>query len=641
MESFESIPAGPVDGRVSVYGKLSAAPGHAAIIEGKGRSGKLALHLTGGADRCVTMDFDSPTRENRSLDFQAERWTARGGFEFRIEAKNSGRWSLLHREDGVKVGGYETQVRAVVPAGTSALRFVCNSAGGLLIDDLSLTRSGPMSVMGMATTQPVIPILRCKPVNPALGFTITTEGDEKPVTFEALEISLEGTTRPQDIKRVELVPGSSDPDGKFGESLANTESIATRIVLSPGHFLGPGANSFWISIVLKDDADLDGLIAVSLKKVKAGGKMIVAKEIAAARPQRIGVGLRLRGDDGSNSYRIPGLATSKSGTLIAVYDIRYNHCGDLPARIDVGVSRGTEDGEVWEDMRIAMKCGTMGDEYEKDGVGDPAILVDQTTGRIWIAALWSHGNRAWGNSGPGMTPDETGQFLLTHSDDDGKTWAPLRNITPQVKNPAWRLVFNGPGAGICMKDGTLVFPAQFRAADGGETRGKPFSTIISSKDRGETWTIGTGARIDTTEAQVVELDDTSLMLNCRDNRGGSRTVMITKDLGKTWKPHSSDRGSLPEPVCMASLLRWDHPQHGTMFLFSNPASTRGRNQMTLKVSKDNAATWPEKWHALYDERTGAGYSCLAPAGKNHVGILYEGPCELYFLRVPLDDCLKR
>jgi sialidase-1 len=239
-----------------------------------------------------------------------------------------------------------------------------------------------------------------------------------------------------------------------------------------------------------------------------------------------------------------------------------------------------------------------------------------------------------------MTPEETGQFLIAHSDNDGGSWSALRNITPMVKDPAWKLCFNGPGAGISMKDGTLVFPAQFRSAEGGETNGKPFSTIIWSKDRGETWAIGTGARIDTTEAQVVELDDGSLMLNCRDNRGGSRTVMVTKDLGKTWTPHATDRRALPEPVCMASLLRWDHPQHGKLFVFSNPAGTKGRNHMTLKFSKDNAVTWPEKWHALYDERSSSGYSCIAPAGNDHVGVLYEGPCELYFLRVPLDECLN-
>jgi sialidase-1 len=640
MESFEALPAGPVDGRVSSYGRFWDIAGHASVIAGKGRTGKHALHLTGGDGRSVTMVLDGATREKRSLDFHAERWTVRGGFEFQVEAKVGNEWSVLKREDAVRVGDYHTRVRAVVPAGAEALRFSCTSDGGVLIDDLSLARTGPMTVSGLEIVRPVLPILRRKLINPATGFSLTTDGDEKPVVMESVAISLEGTSRPQDIERIELVPGTGDPGGAFGGPLAVANRISNEMVMTPDKPLEPGVNWFWISVVLKDDADIDGRIAVALRRVVAGGRVFAAKDAGPATPLRIGVGLRLRGDDGSDSYRIPGLATTKKGTMIAVYDVRHKHCGDLPARIDVGVSRGLDGGQRWEDMRIAMSPQTMGDVYQSDGVGDPAVLVDEVTGRIWIAAFWSHGDHAWNSSGPGLSPDETGQLLLAHSDDDGVTWSPLRNITAALKDPAWRLMFNGPGAGICMKDGTLVFPAQFRAADGGETQGKPFSTIISSRDRGATWVIGSGAKIDTTEAQVVELEDGALMLNCRDNRGGSRSVMVTRDLGKTWRPHATDRKALPEPVCMASLLRWDHPRHGTLFVFSNPATTRGRHNMTLKFSKDNALTWPEKWHMLYDSRGGSGYSCLAPSGENHVGVLYEGPCELYYLRVPLDDCLK-
>lgn len=639
-ESFEQMPAGELGRLPSVYGRFSAPDGHARIAEEHGRSGRRALHITGGKDREVTLEWEKPTAEERILDFHAERWTARGGFTFSVELRRSGKWSMLLREDGVKVGGYHTALHAVMPAGAEALRFSCSSDAGVLIDDLTISRTGPMEVRGLSTMRPVVPVLLRKKVNPVLGFDLTTDGNQSPVALQEVAVSLEGTTRPRDILRLELVTGGQDPSGTFGEPIAVVEDLSKSVSFMPGVPLVSGNNVMWISVVMKDDADIDGRIVVSLKHVKAGGKVLKPGKDDLMNPSRIGVALRLQGDDGSHSYRIPGLVRTKAGTLIAAYDVRYKHCGDLPARIDVGVSRGTDGGRAWEKMRIAMHTGTMGDAYAKDGVGDPAILMDEATGRIWIAALWSHGNRSWNGSGPGLTPEETGQLLLSHSDDDGRTWSPLRNITLQIKDPSWRLAFNGPGAGICMKDGTLVFPAQFRAADGGKTGGKPFSTIIVSKDRGETWAIGTGARIDTTEAQVVELPDTSLMLNCRDNRGGSRTVMVTKDFGKTWSPHSTDRGALPEPVCMASLLRWDHPRHGRLYLFSNPANTRGRQDMTLKISKDDAATWPEKWHMPYDSRTGAGYSCLAPADDKHVGILYEGKCELYFMRIPLDECLR-
>ena len=112
-------------------------------------------------------------------------------------------------------------------------------------------------------------------------------------------------------------------------------------------------------------------------------------------------------------------------------------------------------------------------------------------------------------------------------------------------------------------------------------------------------TSGTGAKSNTTEAQVVQLSDGSLMLNMRDNRGrenpqgGARSVAITHDLGKTWTEHPSSAKALPEPVCMASLIQTTY-QGSPILLFSNPAVARGpRRRMTLKVSLDEGMTWPQ------------------------------------------------
>ena len=75
------------------------------------------------------------------------------------------------------------------------------------------------------------------------------------------------------------------------------------------------------------------------------------------------------------------------------------------------------------------------------------------------------------------------------------------------------------------------------------------------------------------------------MLNMRDNRGGSRAVATTKDLGKTWTEHPSSRSALQEPVCMASLIKVNAKDNITgkdLLLFSNPNTTKGRNHITIK-----------------------------------------------------------
>ena len=60
------------------------------------------------------------------------------------------------------------------------------------------------------------------------------------------------------------------------------------------------------------------------------------------------VGVRHAGDDGSAAFRIPGLVTTNKGTLLGVYDVRYNSSVDLQEHIDIGLSRSTDGGKTWE-----------------------------------------------------------------------------------------------------------------------------------------------------------------------------------------------------------------------------------------------------------------------------------------------------
>ncbi len=409
--------------------------------------------------------------------------------------------------------------------------------------------------------------------------------------------------------------------------------------------LFPGVNFFWIGIELDETASLDDTFRVRLDEVKADKRNLPLSFLSTSDIEhRTAVGVRYAGDDGSKAFRIPGLTTTRKGTLLGVYDVRYNNSVDLQEHVDVGLSRSTDGGRTWEEMRLPLSFGNEGGlPSAQNGVGDPSILVDEKNNTVWVIALWTHGmgnQRAWWSSQPGMDKSHTGQLVLTKSTDDGMTWSAPINITEMVKRPEWYLLLQGPGRGITMKDGTLVFPIQFIDKDR-----MPHAGIMYSKNRGKTWTIHEPARSNTTEAQVAEIEPGVLMLNMRDNRGGSRAVSITKNLGRTWTEHASSRSALIEPVCMGSLLHIQAKKNvlkRDLLLFSNPNSTKERKNMTIKVSLDGGLTWEKENSLCLDEGQSWGYSCLTQIDEETIGILYEGStAHMVFQRIKIKDLVKK
>ena len=542
-----------------------------------------------------------------------------------------------------------------VPACTVALLLLahCPAAQGTQPESEAFVRE-------VTLVPHVLPVLTGVPHSPLAHLRIDVGGSRGSVTLGSITVALRAPARALEQLHVfstgeqaRLSTSASSDCFARAERFGAARAAAERVAFKGALALAPGEHHLWIAATVASETDLDQKIVTEVSGVTFlddGETTIVPQSTNAPQPQRLGVALRKLGDDGAHTYRIPGLVATRKGTLIAVYDVRHRNSSDLPGDVDVAMSRSTDGGRTWQPMKIIMDMSAHGiggaddPEWRWDGIGDPAILVDEQTQTIWVAAVWSHGDRAWKNSQPGMSPELTGQLMLVRSDDDGRSWSKPRNITSQVKRPDWSYLLQGPGKGITMQDGTLVFPAQYQ--DTPENDRLPRSTIIYSRDHGETWQIGTGSFDDTTEAQVVELEPGTLMLNSRYNRANHRVVMTTHDMGKSWQQHPGDFAGLIEPrACMASLIDVESElgtpgQHTGLLLFSNPNSTEHRERITIKASADFGSTWPEDHQILLDEGRGAGYSCMAMIDAETVGILYEGSLsQLTFQRVKLADVL--
>ncbi len=344
--------------------------------------------------------------------------------------------------------------------------------------------------------------------------------------------------------------------------------------------------------------------------------------------------VRKQRDDGVHTYRIPGLATTPKGTLVAVFDARNARSADLPGDIDVGMMRSTDNGATWGPMTRIIDFPVDAPGKNGNGVGDPAVLVDEKTGAIFVIAMWSPGTRSW--VGNVVSPDKTVQLVLTKSTDDGLTWSAPIDITPQVKNPVWANCFAGPGKGIQLRDGTLVFPAQCW-----DENNRICSFFIWSSHGGVTWKPSSIAVSPdfawTGESQVAQLDDGSLLLSLRpQTRVKGQRIWAryewSGDLanGKWGEPWLD----LPDPRCQASLI--SHPSGA--LLFSNPAMPNQRRNMTVRASTDGGRTWNAG--RRIDPRPSA-YSCMTVLKDGSIGILYEtGDTYLYstltFARFPLE-----
>lgn len=322
------------------------------------------------------------------------------------------------------------------------------------------------------------------------------------------------------------------------------------------------------------------------------------------------------GIGGYHTYRIPAVIVAPNGDLLAFCEGRMYSSADH-GNNDIVMKRSTDGGRTWREQEIVYEEGGASTNVT---IGNPCVVVDQETGIVWLSFC-----------------RENSRVFIGCSRDSGMTWSERREITAAVKPHNWSWYATGPGVGIQLRqepfEGRLVMPCD-HIADGSTWS----SHMIYSDDHGETWQCSEEILFETNECQVVELADGTLMNNMRNRNSGRdyRGVATSTDGGLTWSEVRFDE-QLPGPTCQASFLRHTLAEvlDRNRVLFSNPAHTSSRVNMTVRLSYDEGRTWPVS-RQVYEGSS--AYSCLTVLPDNSIGCLYEkdGYGKIAFARFSLE-----
>ena len=322
------------------------------------------------------------------------------------------------------------------------------------------------------------------------------------------------------------------------------------------------------------------------------------------------------GESGYHTYRIPAIAVTRGGVVLAFAEgraSRSDHAGN-----DIVLRRSTDSGETWGPLQVVAEDGD-------NALNNPCVVVLRESGRVLL--VFQHYPKGTGERGAvsGITGDSICRTYILHSDDEGETWSKPRDITAGVKRPTLvTSTASGPGNAIQLRRGPhagrVLVP--FNQGPYGDWR----VYAAYSDDLGGAWSYGAVAPAGPVglgnEVQFVELIDGRVRLNCRVQNGNKlRQTALSADAGETWSA-LTPVPALVEPQCSGGFIRYSDPLVGekSLLLYSGPASQSQRVNGTVHLSYDEGATWPVSRQLVAGR---FAYSVLARLSDGRVACLFE------------------
>lgn len=242
--------------------------------------------------------------------------------------------------------------------------------------------------------------------------------------------------------------------------------------------------------------------------------------------------------------------------------------------------------------------------------------------------------------GAELTMYNTCYLWMTYSDDDGLTWSIPKDLTPMVKADWMTFFGTGPGAGLQLQSGRLIFTTY--SMDSANSSSRFCSFNVYTDDDGETWHRGaspndisetqnsTNSTRELNESCLVELDNGHL-IQFMKNATNQVAMAVSTTQGESWGTVTYAQG-IQEPYCEMSVVHYPEklvdPRDGQAkeaILFANPDGTTGNHRDHGKVriafvNEDDTLEWA---YAKLIEDEKFLYSSLTVMNDGNVGLIYE------------------
>ena len=234
-------------------------------------------------------------------------------------------------------------------------------------------------------------------------------------------------------------------------------------------------------------------------------------------------------------YRIPALAQTFEGTLLAVSDHR-------PCWADIGFGevdlkiRTSKDYKNWSEERF-IADGFGGEENVFEcGFGDVAIVADRESDEVLIMCV--AGRQAF----PSATKEKHNFMARIRSKDGGKTWSKPEDVTSMFMNVEGKYKPILPNVySMFFASGRIVQSKIFKAKDSKYYRlyaslltnseSGYDNYVVYSDDFGESWSLLGGICVDGgDEAKVEELNDGTIVVSSRKQYGRYFNVFTFTDV---------------------------------------------------------------------------------------------------------------